>query len=61
MLQIEHGLVYGDAIGRVRDLEFTFKVTDATPIRQKPIAYAREEREFIRGDMEKMMGLGVVS
>lgn len=33
MLQIEDALVFGDAIGEVRDILFTFKVKDPTPIR----------------------------
>ena len=60
MLQIEGALVFGDAIGEVQDFEFSFKVTDPTPIRHKPITYAREEREFIRDDMAKMCRLGIV-
>lgn len=60
MLEFEDGLVWGDAIGEVRDIIFTFKVKDETPIRHKPIQYARPEREFIREDMAKMCKLGIL-
>jgi hypothetical protein len=33
MLPLEKGLVLGDAIGEVKDVIFTFKVKDSSPIR----------------------------
>lgn len=40
--------MFGDAIGEVEEFQFRFTVTDSTPIREKPIPYKREEREWIR-------------
>lgn len=37
MLEFEDGLVWGDAIGEVRDVVFSFSVKDEAPIRHKPI------------------------
>ena len=48
LLPLERGLVFGDAIGRVDEFKFRFTVLDNSPIRQRPIAYAHDEREWIR-------------
>jgi hypothetical protein len=53
LIPLERGLVYGDAIGRVEEFPFTFAVHDRTPIRQRPIPYARGEREWINQYLEK--------
>ena len=45
---MERGLVFGDAIGRVDEFEFTFEVRDRSIIREKAIPYSRPEREWIR-------------
>lgn len=60
LLQFERGLVFGDAIGEVTDFEFRPDVVNEQPIREKPIPYARHEREWIRGYMSKLEELGVV-
>jgi hypothetical protein len=44
LVPIEEGLVYGDAIGRVDEFPFKFRVEDPTPIRQRAIPYSRVER-----------------
>ena len=48
LLPLERGLVYGDAIGEVAEFEFRFDVTDPTPIREKPLPYKKEERQWVR-------------
>ncbi len=53
LLPLERGLVFGDAIGLADRYPFTFKVNSMDPIRQRPIAYAKEEREWIRQYMTK--------
>jgi hypothetical protein len=53
LIPIEKGLVYGDAIGRVEEFPFAFDVHDCTPIRQRPIPYARGEREWINQYLDK--------
>jgi hypothetical protein len=44
LLRFERGLVYGDAIGEVKEFEFRFEVADDAVIREKAIPYARNER-----------------
>lgn len=60
MLPLERGLVFGDAIGLVPEFPFRFSVLDATPIKQRPIAYCAGERQWIREYMEGQEALGVV-
>ena len=60
LLPMERGLVFGDAIGRVDEFEFTFEVRDRSIIREKAIPYSRPEREWIRTYMQKLCELGVV-
>ena len=57
---IERGLVYGDAIGEVQEFGFRFEVTDPTPIREKPIPYKKEERQWIRGYIQNQVELGIL-
>ena len=45
---MERALVFGDAIGEVTEFPFHFTVHDPTPIRERPIAYAAPQREWIR-------------
>ena len=47
LIPLEAGLVYGDAIGKVTEFPFSFQVHDCTPIRHRPIPYARVERDWI--------------
>ena len=53
-------MVYGDAIGEVEEFEFSFEVRDPTPIREKPIPYKKEEREWIRGYISNQCDLGIL-
>ncbi len=59
-MPFERGLVFGDAIGEVTEFEFKPEVTSSAPIRQKPIPYARLERDWIRSYLTKLEELGVV-
>ena len=60
LLPLERGLVFGDAIGTVKEFPFRFRVVDDTPIRQRPIGYSHEERQWIREYMEAQEKLGIV-
>ena len=57
---MERGLVFGDAIGRVEEFHFKFTVLDDSPIRQRPIGYSFEERQWIREYMDSQEKLGIV-
>jgi hypothetical protein len=52
--------VYGDAIGEVTEFEFNFEVLDDSIIREKPIPYARNERQWINEYCEKLCELGIL-
>lgn len=60
LIPLEKGLVFGDAIGRVDEFPFTFKVEDATPIRQRAIPYSKVERAWINDYMAKQCELGIL-
>jgi hypothetical protein len=59
-LKIEAGLVFGDAIGEVEEFKFGFTVTDDTPIREKPIPYKKEERDWIKNYIKGLCALGIL-
>jgi hypothetical protein len=60
LLVFERGLVYGDAIGEVVEFEFGFEIFDDSIIREKPIPYARNERQWIKEYCDKMCELGIL-
>lgn len=60
LLFFEDGLVFGNSIGCVDEFPFKFNVEDETPLREKPIQYAREERNWIEEYLTDLEELGVV-
>lgn len=60
LLFFEDGLVFGNSIGLVEQFPFKFHVEDPSPLREKPIQYARAEREWIEKYMTEQEQLGVV-
>ena len=60
LLPLEQGLVYGDSIGEVPDYGFKFTVSDPTPIRDKPMPYKKEERQWIREYISNQVELGLL-
>lgn len=60
LLKVEGGLVFGDAIGLVEEFRFKFAVKNATPHREKPKPYAKDEREWIRNYLKNQVDLGIL-
>ena len=52
--------MFGDAIGEVIEFEFKPKVMNLEPILEKPIAYSRHKRDWIKQYMAKLEELGIV-
>jgi len=44
LLPLEHGLVYGNKIGRANRFAYRFQVSDPRPIRQKAFNLPKRER-----------------
>ena len=44
LFPLEHGLVFGNAIGRADRFAYRFQVTDACPIRHKAFGFPKAER-----------------
>lgn len=60
LVMLETGLVFGEAIGECDILPFKFEVTNSAPIRNKPIPYPKEEREWINNYCRSQVELGVM-
>ncbi len=60
LIPLEHGLVFGGAIGYCPDHPLSMHIEDDTPIRAKPIQYARPERRWINEYVRTQIKLGVM-
>lgn len=52
--------MFGSAIGLVKEYPFQFRVQDKTPIRQRPIQYNKDERQWINNYLQIQEELGIL-